>query len=174
MDGSFLAYLERLEMLAFFSGYPLVYYAVLFLGGHKNTNQNSGNRFLPLLPLVYALLGTLYFGLMLKNIYPDYSAEHIRLKMQQPLLIAWGFSAILFWIPAIRRKPQISLLHSLVFFFFLAKDISFHLIGFSTDEHIVRNDMKIYTVSIVLNLAALAIISIFYFLFRCIRKSFKS
>jgi hypothetical protein len=66
----------------------------------------------------------------------------------------------------LRRKPIFSLLHSLVFFFFLAKDIFFHLIGFSSDELIVRNDMKIYSVSIVLTLLSLAFVSLFSLFFR--------
>ncbi len=164
MDTSFLAYLERLEMMAFFSGYPFVYYMIVFFKGNKKTNENSAARLLSLLPFAYALLGTLFLGLLLKNLYPDYSIEHINLKMQQPFLIMWGISSILFWIPVLNIKPVISLIHSLVFFFFLAKDIFFHLIGFSSDEHIVRNDMKIYSVSIVFTLVALAFISLFSFL----------
>jgi hypothetical protein len=166
MDSSFLAYLERLEMMAFFSGYPLVYYVIVFFKGNKKAIENSTRRFLSLLPMAYALLGTLYFGHLLKNLYPDYSAEHITLKAQQPFFIIWGISAILFWIPALRRKPIFSLLHSLVFFFFLAKDIFFHLIGFSSDELIVRNDMKIYSVSIVFTVLALTFVSLFSLLFR--------
>lgn len=152
--------------MAFFSGYPLVYYLIVFLKGKKKTNENSAGRFFSLLPMAYALLGILYFGLLLKNLYPNYSSEHISLKMQQPFLIIWGISSILFWIPALRGKPVFSLLHSLVFFFFLAKDIFFHFIGFSSDELIVRNDMKIYSVSIVFTLLALIFILLFSLLFR--------
>jgi hypothetical protein len=164
MDNSFLAYLERLEMMAFFSGYPLVYYAIVLFKGNKKDNENTFTRAFSLLPYVYALLGTLFLGLLLKNLYPDYSIEHINLKMQQPYLIIWGLSAILFWLPVLNTKPVYSLIHSLVFFFFLAKDILFHLIGYSNDEHIVRNDMKIYSLSIIFILIALAFIVLFSFL----------
>jgi len=171
MDNSFLAYLERLEMMAFFSGYPLVYYAMVLFKGNKKENENAFTRAFSLLPFAYALLGTLFLGLMLKNLYPDYSIEHIRLKMQQPLLIIWGLSSILFWIPILNAKPIFSLIHSLVFFFFLAKDIIFHLIGYTDDEHIVRNDMKIYSVSIILTLFVLVFVSLLsFFAYRYARR----
>ena len=165
MDSSFLAYLQRLEMMAFFSGYPLVYYIALFLTGNKKANENSRSRLLSLLPYTYALVGTLYLGLLLKNLYPDYSIDHVKLKMPEPYLVIWGLLSIFFWIPVLRRKPVYSLLHSLVFFFFLVEDIFLHFFGLSSDEHIVRNDMKIYTVSIVLNLATLAFIAMIFLLF---------
>jgi hypothetical protein len=164
MDNSFLAYLERLEMMAFFSGYPLVYYLIVFFKGNKETKENITGRFLSLLPFAYALLGTLFLGLLLKNLNPDYSVAHIKLKMQQPFLIIWGLSSILFWMPVLNAKPIYSLIHSLVFFFFIAKDIFFHLVGFSDDEHIVRNDMKIYSVSIIFTIVALAFISLLSYL----------
>jgi hypothetical protein len=66
------------------------------------------------------------------------------------------------------------LLHSLVFFFFLAKDVFFHLVGYSNDEHIVRNDMKIYSVSIVLTLGSLTFISLFSFLNSRYRRRLRS
>jgi hypothetical protein len=170
MDNSFLAYLERLEMMAFFSGFPFVYYAMALFKGNKNNNKNVFTGAFSLLPFVYALLGTLFLGLLLKNLYPDFSIEHIRLKTQQPLLILWGLSSILFWTPFLNAKPIYSLIHSLVFFFFLAKDVFFHLIGFTGDEHIIRNDMKIYSVSILVTLIALACVSLLSFAIRYTRR----
>jgi hypothetical protein len=174
MTGDFLAYLQRLEMLVFFSGYPLVYYLVHWIAGSKPANGSFRNRLISLLPLAYALLGTLYLGLLLKNAYPDYSVSSVKLKIHEPFLTVWGISSLIFWIPNFNRKPIYSLLHSLVFFFFLVKDIGYAFFKLTTDNHIVRNDMNIYTISIVLNGFSLAFISTIVFLFSHFRKMTRS
>ncbi|HXB44081.1 MAG TPA: hypothetical protein VNV85_08500 [Puia sp.] len=158
MDSNFFAYLQRLEMMAFFSGYPLIYFVILYLSGNQQSKNNFRNNLSSLLPFAYALLGTLYMVLQLKNLYPDYSFENIKLRVHQPYLKIWGLLSILFWIPALGKKPVFSLLHSLVFFFFLVLDLFFQLFSSSADRNILRNDMKIYTGSLILNLIAFAMI----------------
>jgi hypothetical protein len=51
-----------------------------------------------------------------------------------------------------------------VFFSFLLKDILLQTITASADKNIVRNDMKIYTDSLLLNLGAYALITVVFFL----------
>ena len=121
---SFFAYMQRLELLAFFSGYPLVYTVVVFIAGGRPPGNKFKRRMGSLLPFAYALVGSLYLGLQLKNLYPDYSIEYITLTMQQPYLMIWGLLSILFWIPTLAKKTVLSLLHSLVFFFLLVIDLS--------------------------------------------------
>jgi len=163
MDDNFFAYLDRLEILTFFSGYPLVYAIILVMAGNHPSKPGIRNKLPSLLPYAYAVVGILYLGLQLKNLYPDYSVENIRRSFQQPYLKAWGLLAILFWIPAISRKKIISLLHSLVFFFLLIKDLFYQQFQApSFDNNIVKNNMKIYTVSLILNLAALVVIAVLF------------
>ena len=164
MDNDFFAYLERLELLAFFSGYPLLYAVILFIGGNKQLKNNFKIRIVSLLPFAYALVGTLYLGLQLKNLYPDYSIENIKLTMQQPWLIIWGLLSIFFWIPALGKKPVLSLIHSLVYFFFLVRDLFLHSVQSSVGKNVVRNDMKIYTDSLLLNLGALILVTFISYL----------
>lgn len=158
MDNSFFAYLERLEQMAFFSGYPLLYAVVLFIAGKNQLRDNFKSRAVSLLPFAYALVGTLYLGLLLKNLYPDYTFGNIKRTMQQPWLIIWGLLSILFWIPALCKKRVLSILHSLVFFYFLVRDLFVHSFQTSGDNNVIRNDMKIYTDSLLLNLGAFVII----------------
>lgn len=174
MDDIFFAYLQRLELMAFFSGYPLLYAVTLFIAENQQLKNNFKSRIVSLLPFAYALVGTLYLGLQLKILYPDYSIENIKLTMQQPYLKIWGLLAILFWIPAIAKKPILSLLHSLVFFFFLVRDLFLQLSASSADKNIVRNDMKIYTDSLLLNLGAFALIVLLSFLFTHYKKRLRS
>ena len=119
MDNSIFAYLQQLELMAFFSGFPLIYAIVLYITGTLTEKNIFKIRLVSCLPFAYALVGTLYLGLQLRNLYPYYSVENIKQAMQQPWLIIWGLLSLLFWIPAIGKKKILSLLHSLVFFFFL-------------------------------------------------------
>ena len=122
-------------------------------------------RIFSLLPFSYALVGTLYLGLQLQNMYLDHSVENIDYIGRQPWLVGWGILAMVFWIPAIAKKPALSLLHSFVFFFFVIKDMFFQMPSPADDNSILRNDMKLYTDSLLLNAATLIIITIIYFLF---------
>ena len=157
---SFFAYTEWIELETFFSGYLLVY-AIIYLFSSKRPATNSAkSRLLPKLPLAYALVGTLYLGLQLKNAYPDYNIDHLIADAQLPFLKIWALLSILFWIPLFRKKPVFSLLHSSVFFFLLMRSLYLYLFTSAADNDMVRNSMKIYSVSILLNLAALVLITL--------------
>ena len=148
--------------MAFFSGYPLLYTVVLSVTGRQPLRKNFNPRVVSLLPFAYALVGTLYLGLQVKNLYPDYSIENIKLAMAQPYLQIWGLLSLLFWIPAFAKKPVFSLLHSLVFFFLLIKDLIAHS-STGGDLHIIKNDMKVYTDSLLLNVFSfIAVVSVFF------------
>lgn len=165
MDNSFFAYIQELELIAFFSGYPLIYAFIILIAGDQCLKNNFKSRLVPLLPLGYALAGTLYLSLQLKKLYPDYSLENIQNTIQHPYLIIWGLLSILFWIPALGKKPIVSLMHSLVIFILLVKTTFIHLTASSADMNMVRNNMKIYTDSLLLNLGTFAFIVLIFFLF---------
>ena len=154
MSNNFFDYISRLELMAFFSGYPLLYTVILFFAGNKKPADNFKARIVSILPFAYALVGTLYLGLQLKNLYLNYSPENLRQLMHQPYLMLWGLLSILFWLPALSKRKVLSLIHSLVFFFFLIKDLIVQLTANVADRDMVRNDMRIYTISFLLNLGA--------------------
>ena len=160
---SFFAYAQRLELMAFFSGYPLVYTVALFITGGQPLKNNFKSRIPSLLPFAYALVGSLYLSLQIRNLYPDYSIQNINRAIQQPYLVTWALLSILFWVPAIGKKRVLSLLHSLVFFFLLVKDLCAQLSAH--DRNIVRNDMTIYTTSLIVNFASLAFLLLVSFLY---------
>lgn len=145
-------------MMAFFSGYPLIYILLFSFAGNKTTRSPVKQQLVSLLPIAYALAGTLYLGLVLKNLYPDYSFTHIKEEFQNPLLKIWGLLSIFFWIPVFRKRPVISLLHSLVFFFLIIKDFYIQLTSAFADKNVLQNDMKIYTDSFLLNLGAFILV----------------
>ncbi len=160
--------------MAFFSGYPLIYFVILSFAGNKSARSAFKNHLVYLLPLAYALAGTLYLGLQLKNLYPDYSIAHIKADFHYPLLKIWGLLSVFFWLPSLRKKPVISLLHSLVFFYLLIKDFYLQLSSASDAKYDLKNDMRVYTDSILLNISALAATGIIYFLIYRLRKNKKS
>lgn len=164
MGNNFFAYLQLLELMAFFSGYSLLYAIILVFAGNKESGNNLKKRIVSVLPLSYALVSTLYIGLQLKNFYVSHFFENTGMAIHHPYLMVWGILAILFWIPLFRRKKGLSLLHSLVFFFILVKDI-FMQIGSSVDENILKNDMRLFTVSFLLNLATFILMGLLSFFF---------
>ena len=173
MDNSLIVYIERLELMAFFAGYPLIYALVYFVTGKKaGTKGSFANRLVKLLPYAYALSATLFLGLLSKNMYPDYSLKNITEQFQTSYLRIFGLLAILFWIPAINKKNFYSLLHSLVFFFFLLKDLILHNTS-TIGAEVIKNDMKIYTDSLLLNIFTFAVVVVIYFIFSKSQKNNK-
>ncbi|MBS1526621.1 MAG: hypothetical protein JST19_13275 [Bacteroidetes bacterium] len=153
MDDSFFKYLEQLELLAFFSGYSLIYTTAIFISGNLRSKTNFISRRIKLLPFAYALVGTLYLGFELKKIYPVYSFENVGHHIHLHWLVAWGLLSVLFWIPALSKRKALSLIHSLVFFFLILKDIVLQPAA-GRDDNIVANDMRVFGASLLLNLAA--------------------
>ncbi len=174
MDDSFFDYLNQLELIGFFSGYPLIYAAVSLIAGNRQRENHLKKNLVSLLPYSYALVATLYLGFELNKLYPDYSIENIYNVTPHPFLLLWGVTAVIFWIPVLTKRVHFTLLHSLVFFILLLRDICFSEAAQSSMRDIIRNDMKIYTVSILLNSLSFLTIATIYFLakwFRPIRKS---
>ncbi len=169
MDNSLFIYLEQLQLMAFFAAYPLVYLMVTYLGEALQKKGVIKINLVWLLPLAYALVGILYLGFQLKNLYPDYSFEHIKSLTENPYLKIWGLLSMLFLLPPLRKKPLLSLLHSFVFFFFLVRDLLLHFFQ-SADRSIVKNDMSIYTSSILINLASVVFVTLIYLLFSFLKR----
>jgi hypothetical protein len=162
MENSFFKYVQQLELFGFFSGYSLLFVLILFLAGDKPLQSNFKKRLLSVLPYSYALVGTLYLGLLTKNLYESHMIGNLVTNIYNPLLTVWGLLSILFWIPAIGKKQFLSLLHNLVFFFLLVKDVIMQIFSSEYDD-ILKNDMKIYTMSLLLNLASFIVILLFSF-----------
>lgn len=155
MDDSFFAYIHLVELLAFFSGYPLLYALIYLYAVKSNVRGAFKNRLLANLPYAYALVGTLYFALQLKNLFPDFHVASINSWIQSTWLVSWGILSLLFWIPAVAKKTILSLLHSLVFLLFIVKDLINQI--YTPDNYILRNDMTLFSYSLMINLGAIFI-----------------
>ena len=170
MDQSFFAYLELLELLLFFSGYPLVYLLIKSFAEFPVVKRIFKNNIIDLLPVAYAIVAVLFLGLQLKNMYPDFSFEHLKVNNQLPFLKIWALLSVLFFIPLFNRKPVYSLLHSLVFFYFIIKDLFLHITGTSRMD-LLKNDMNIYSYSLLINLATFLLILFVQFGYKKLRNN---
>ncbi len=153
MDNSFFTFLEKLETLAFFAGFPLIFALVHVIVNQQKKTSHPASILIKSLPLAYALTGLLFIGLQIRNLYPGFSSAAIRDFLNGHWSRLWAVSAILFWIPLLHKKPAWCLLHSLVFFFLLVKDF------FTGDKDVIRNNMQVYTDSLILN--AITLVSVF-------------
>lgn len=160
MDRSFFTFFEKLESLAFFAGFPLIFAIVLVLAGKKRDSpSHPASILIKSLPLGYALTGTLFIGMQIRNLYPGVSAEEINTFLNGHWSRVWALSVVLFWIPFLHKKPFWSLLHSLVFFFLLVNDF------FKGNNDVTRNNMKVYTDSLILNTFTLLVVFTIYILY---------
>ena len=69
MGNEMMSYLQRLEIMAFFSGYPVLYLIILAYAGKEELRTITKKRLVSLLPFAYALIGVLYSGLQCFSIF---------------------------------------------------------------------------------------------------------
>jgi hypothetical protein len=170
MDNDLLAYIEWVELETFFSGFLLVY-AIVYLLSAKQSAGFIKIKILPLLPLSYALIAKLYWGLQFKNWYPDYNINHIISGIHYPYLKLWALLAIFFWLPILRKKFFLAAIHSSIFFFLIIKDIALQILSKTPDYSTRNNDLKIYAASIGIHITALVVVLlVFLLLFRLKKK----
>ncbi len=165
MGNDIMAYIQKLELFGFFSGYCLLYSVIFsFKSGNNGKAQTLFQKLVILLPYAYALTATLYLGMVIKNISLDFSMRNFNEQFHIPFLQILALLGVLFWVPFFSKKTFLSLLHSLVFFFFLLKDIFFEL-NLPEGKETIQNDMRLFTDSLLLNFITLAFISLIYFFF---------
>lgn len=170
MEHSIFEYMQRMELIGFFSGYCLVYAAIVSIARNRPQIAGSKNNIASLLPYSYALAGTLYLAFQLKQIYLEHSFENTKTTLQQSFLIIWGLSALLFWIPLFRKRLFASVLHSLVFFGLVATDLFLYAFRLSGDENLIKNDMRMYTTSLLLYIILVALVACGSFIASKIKK----
>jgi asparagine N-glycosylation enzyme membrane subunit Stt3 len=150
MDNSFVSLLQLLEILAFFSGYPMIYLLVKYLDQYQGM-QRFTQKAISILPLVYGILGILFVGLELKNLYVDFNLA----RFEHPYLISWGISSLLFLFPFFSKRPYWSFWHSLIFLLILVEKIIFGDFSPEGKSQQIKNYMTIYSISLAINFVLL-------------------
>lgn len=162
MDNSFQSYLLYLELMIFFSGYPLLYALVSSLSGNGRIVK-SGLNLDTMLVKTYAVTGALYLGLQIRKSYYSNSIQDLT---HPSLLIVFALLSILCWLPFLQKRKIAALLHSLFFFIWLLRSFFLELSSDSPDQHVLSNNMKVYTTSFLLNTVVFLIIWILYYIAR--------
>ena len=169
MDNSFFVYLEQLELMGFFSGYLIIYLLVKFIATTLLQQRMVNLNLAKLLPYSYATVGLLFLGYQLKNLYPNYSLENLNSITQNVFLKIWALVSLLFFITAFAKNTALSMLHSLVFFYFIVKDLFKYFFN-EADVAILQNGMSIYTRSLLLHAVSYFIVALFYFTIKAFKR----
>jgi len=92
-------------------------YAVLdLLSKNKKWNSFIKTKVYPLLPLTYVLITTCFWIFILYKGNFAFISKRVAHSMLAQLIIEWSFLGLLFWIPFLRKKDYLSLIHSTPFF----------------------------------------------------------
>lgn len=165
MDNNLFTYLELALLLIFFSGYPLIYVLIRAFAKAEKVRDFLGKDISIFLAFAYALTGVLYWGLQIKNLFPVYSFVQLKSAFELPILQIWALLSVLFFIPLLNRKPVYSLLHSFVFFFFITRDLILFVTG-TVSAEVIKNNMRVFTYSVLINLASFVFIVLIYLLLK--------
>jgi hypothetical protein len=158
--GDFLNYAYRLEAMAFFSAYPLVFLLFKYLVDTPRIRSTKWPGVLHTAPgVAYALTGTLFLGLLIRDS-----------NLQMSFIRIWGLSSLLFWVPVLNKRPWLAFIHSFLFFFIILKDLIEQVTGNPSPE-LLQNDMRVFTDSLLLNSAVMVIVSGFHIIYRQWRRA---
>lgn len=155
-----------MEILAFFSGYPLVYVIVKTSFQSPVISASVKGRMQWALPFSYAIMGLLFVGLELKNNYADLHIQILWSHILNPLIYFWGLISLSFFHPYFRRAPQWSFYHSLFFLFLMLQNIFLEVNNQLVNGDNLHNSLKIYSISLLLNAALLGISFLLSFLIK--------
>jgi hypothetical protein len=116
-------------------------------------------KIFPLLPVTYALVSTVFWILMLWTGRMDFVAEKIATVAFSSFVIAYSFTALLFWLPYFRIKIYVSLLHSLLLFLLPFLNILFktYMHKFIPHDYFF-NVWRIYTAGFIIYIIAIALV----------------
>ena len=117
----FFIYIERLELIAFFTGVPLLGIVIFLVIGKRERGMVLLHT---ILPITYAILSVLYLGMKMYQHGLDMGDWLLRGSVLHILLKGWAISASFFFIPAFRKRWRgVSHYHGLVFYGIILNDL---------------------------------------------------
>ena len=161
----FFTYIEKLELVAFFAGYPLVYFFILLLSNTSFIKYSLREGLIKGLSNAYVIVVFLYIGMKLNHTYNEFNGQGISWNYNHLnfYLKTWAFLGVLFLFRPFKSKPVLLLLHSLVFFIIVAIDILLFM-NHKIQIEVVHNEMRLYFLSVLLHLTCIFSVIIYYLL----------
>ena len=144
------------ELETFFSGYLFILMIILLVTS-KRAKGIFWKKLFACLPKAYALVGTFYLALQVKNLYPNFGVENIFPDTHYTYLKIWGILSTFFWIPAMNKKIIFSVLHNLIYFILMIAALYINFLS-NYDREMAHNSVKIFIASMAVNVAALLIV----------------
>ncbi|OIR05095.1 hypothetical protein GALL_129110 [mine drainage metagenome] len=156
-------YIGKLELIAFFSAFPLVYYIVFYIASDIPWIHSPHIKKLPVyLPRAYALTVTLYCAMKINEYLPVHiSTFSFDLTSPYFYLKGWAFAGLLFWLPGIRTKSKWALVHSIPFILLIVYDF-FNYYHHTIETEVLHNEMRLYFVSVLINLVTLLMVALYF------------
>lgn len=154
----FFIYIERLELIAFFTGVPLLGIIIFLVIGKRERGMVLLHN---ILPITYAILSVLYLGMKMYQHGLDMGDWLLRGSVLHILLKGWAISASLFFIPAFRKRWRgVSNYHGLVFYGIILNDL-IQASREALSAELIRNEWFLQGLSI---LGTTLLLALVYFL----------
>lgn len=152
-------YLEKLELLAFFSAFPLYYFLVIVLATEYSFQKKWIVNLPNIIPLVYLIITFLYLGMKVNQIF-DVHVFKLDLQNTITYFKIWSTLGLLFLIPYFRTKRIWTFFHSIPYTFLIVVDF-IHYFKNQILKEVINNEMHLYFISFLLIVVVTLIVSFF-------------
>ena len=139
------SYFEKLELIAFFSAFPMFYVLVHFVSNDLNIKKRWVANMPKTMPLTYAIITLLYLGMKIHQMFEVHSLNLDWGNMLAYFKI-WVVLGLLFFLPYFREKKSWSLLHSLPFTIIILVDFA-RFYNHQVSQDYIHNEMRLYFTS---------------------------
>lgn len=160
----FFIYLEKIELIAFYGGFPLFYFVIYFISTELSFRKAWLKKLPQLLPATYAFSTLLFVGMKIDQWIRNHGA-HFNFHNYLFYFQAWAFLGLLFFANYFRTKTVWVILHSIPFVALIIFDFIAYYQGHLQVE-LLHNEMRLYTLSTILMLVSLLFISALHFIFK--------
>ena len=159
---NFFTYIDKLELIAFFSAFPLFYFLIISFYTKPLTAKFKFLKSIPtLISNTYATMTVLYMGMKLNQLYLQNTFATIQIQYLTTIFIlkCWTVFGFLFFFNFFRTKPLIALAHSSIYFLILFIDF-FQYYNRQIDIEVFHNEMRLYIIGFIAYITILSILLI--------------
>jgi len=163
---NFFIYIDKLELIAFFSAFPLFYFLYISFYTKTFIVKFKWLKVLPeIISLAYATISLLYIGMKSNQLYVQNTMGPIQFELTSYIFILkfWSIFGLLFFFKFLRTKPLLALAHSSIYFIILLIDF-FQYYHHQINVEAFHNEMRLYFISFVAYISISIILILGYFI----------